>query len=487
VNDDGRRTWQWIAASLVSTLLSLPALSGGVPGSILEPDVMQTESALDKRTHGLKDPLPAMRDPLDEICSQPDAHLSLSDAIDIALCRDPSTRSAWAQAHQQAAALGAAQAAWLPQVQVTGQAQRFYGDHTDATGQTVSSPENSADAAVQLSWTLYDFGARDGKIRSQRYLLDAATSTINSVTQQAILMVVQGYYGSAAADGSLEAARATEEVAERSLEIARALSNGGAGTLADVLQAQTAHDQAVLARVQASAAASTAHGTLAIALGFPANKSIRIDPQPVPAEVPALTARMSDLMAEAQRQRPDLASAFAQSQSARANIQVARAAGLPTISLVGGHQFAYTQDTPNQNFTTVGVNVSIPIFTGFSTTYGVRQAKAAYEASEAAFEQAQLNVSQGVWNAYYALDSAIQQLPVTSELLQTSQQNQEVSLGRYQAGVGTIVDVLTAQTAASVARQTRVTSELNWQTARAELALALGRLTSAQPLATSLP
>jgi len=55
-------------------------------------------------------------------------------------------------------------------------------------------------------------------------------------------------------------------------------------------------------------------------------------------------------------------------------------------------------------------------------------------------------------------------------------------MGRYKAGVGSIVDVLTAQTALATARQTRINSELGWFVARAQLAFALGRLSSAAPL-----
>ena len=94
-------------------------------------------------------------------------------------------------------------------------------------------------------------------------------------------------------------------------------------------------------------------------------------------------------------------------------------------------------------------------------------------------------MSLDVWNAYAALDSASQQLKATAALLASARENEEVALGRYQAGVGTIVDVLTAQSAAAGARQQRIGAEQAWQVARAQLALSIGRLTSAEPLATA--
>ena len=439
-----------------------------------QPDFFGTASELKQQT-------PELTDPLGRECASPAGTLSLAAAVDLALCRNPATRSAWATARQQAAALGSAESALLPSVGVTGGESRYYGAHVDVTGAIDSNPQNTSDAVLSLSWTLYDFGARGGRISSARHLLDAAAATANSVSQQTVLNVVQSYYGVIAADASLNAANTTEAASARSLEVARTLSEGGAGTLADVLQAETAYDQALLTRVQLAATTKSARGTLAVTLGLPADQTLTLEAQSVPDDVPALTARISDLMSEAMRQRPDLAAALAQRDAAEANITVARAAGRPSISISAGRDLIDTSGIPRQNYSLVGLNITVPIFTGFNVAYGVRQAQAQLEASEANADQARLAVSLGVWNAYYSLDSANQQLAVTSGLIKTAEQNNDVALGRYKAGVGTIVDVLTAQAAAALARQTRINSELAWQVARTQLALALGRLSGVAP------
>jgi outer membrane protein TolC len=318
-------------------------------------------------------------------------------------------------------------------------------------------------------------------------LLDAAAATASSVSQQTVLNVVQSYYGVVAADDGVTAAKLTEAADARGLEVARTLSQGGAGTRADVLQAETAFDTAVLSRVQAEAASKTARGTLAVTLGLPADQNLTLAPETVPTEAPVLTARLADLMAEAMRQRPDLAAALAQRDSAEANVAVARAAGWPSISISAGRNLIDTTGIPHQNYSLIGVNVTVPIFTGFSVDYGVRQAQAVLQASEANADQVRLGVSLGVWNAYYALNSANQQLTVTSSLTSTAGETEEVALGRYKAGVGTIVDLLTAQSAAALARQTRISAELGWQVARAQLTLAVGRLTGTEPLSSIEP
>jgi TolC family type I secretion outer membrane protein len=444
------------------------------------PDPFRTDQALHRATSGLSDPL-------GYDCATPARNLTFAAAVQLALCANPQTRSAWAQAHEQAAAVGKAESAWLPQISASASESRFFGEHADVNGEVTSSTQNTTDAAANLTWTLYDFGGRSGRIESARRLLDAAAATASSVVQQTVRTTVQAYYGVVADDANVVAAKSIEETSAQSVQIARALQTGGAGTLGDVLQAQTAYQQFVLARVQAQAADKTAHGTLAVTLGKPADQYFILAPDRVPTEVPALSARMADLMNEASRQRPDLAAARFQRDAAQADIRVARAAGLPSISIGAEHHFTSTTGVPNQNFDQIGISVTIPIFSGFNVHYSVRQAQAALHVSEANLQQVELSVTQDVWSGYYNVESANQQLATTSDLLKTAEENLEVSIGRYKAGVGSIVDVLTAQTALATARQVRINAELGWFVARAQLAFALGRLSNATPLAEQQP
>jgi TolC family type I secretion outer membrane protein len=466
-------------------LLAMTALLGasaGLRGSaanagadVFSPDLLRTDAALARRTATLEDPR-------GRACSPPPGALTLANAVDLALCNNPTTRSSWASAREAAAALGTAESAWLPTVSATGSESRTYGEYVDATGNLESGGQNTRDAALTLSWTLYDFGGRSGRIRSARGALDAAADGLNSVSQQTVAAVVQAYYSVVAADATLLAAKTTEDTANRSLEIARSLREGGVATLADVLQAQTARDLAQLTRVQAQLAAESAYGALAVEIGLPADRPLKLDATAVPAEAPALDARLGDLMAEAVSQRPDLAAAQAQRDAAEANVTVARSVGRPSIAIQAGRSLSYTPNVADQNYNQIGIYVTVPIFSGLSTTYGVREAQAALEVSDANVEQARLQVSLGVWNAYYGLESAIQQLAATASLTTTAADNEQVALGRYQSGVGTIIDVLTAQSAAASARLQRISAEYGWRVARAQLSLALGRLAGSDPL-----
>jgi outer membrane protein TolC len=465
------------ASVAVGFAVGLVAATAGAASLISDP--LGTRSVLESNAHGFADPG-------DPACALPAGPLALGQAIGLALCRNPATKGAWAAARLQAAELGIAEAARFPTIDATGSDSWIKGPRLSSTGTAlVDGSQRTEDAALNLSYTLFDFGARHARIASARHLLDAAAATANSVAQQVVLGAVEAYYGVVAADGALGAAKSAEAAAAHSLEVARGRRDAGVATRADVLQAETAFDQAVLSRVQAAGALKGAHGTLAVTLGAPADRAFELAADPVPAEVPLLSARIADLMAEAARQRPDLAAAQAQRDAAAADVTAARATGRPVISVGAARNFVQMPGFPNQNYNTLALSVTVPVFTGFDTLYRVRAAQATLAAREANAEQIRLQVSLDVWNAYASLDSANQQLKATAALLASARENEEVALGRYQAGVGTIVDVLTAQSAAAGARQQRIGAEQSWQLARAELALSIGRLTSAEPLATA--
>jgi outer membrane protein TolC len=124
----------------------------------------------------------------------------------------------------------------------------------------------------------------------------------------------------------------------------------------------------------------------------------------------------------------------------------------------------------------VGINLSVPIFSGFATTYRVRAAEAQVDVKNGQLEQLRLQVALDVWTAYQNLTTATQSMRTSADLLNSAEQSERVALGRYKAGVGSILDVLNAQSALASARQQRIQSTFNWNTNRATLAQAMGSL-----------
>ncbi|MDP1897549.1 MAG: TolC family protein [Sulfurimicrobium sp.] len=185
---------------------------------------------------------------------------------------------------------------------------------------------------------------------------------------------------------------------------------------------------------------------------------------------------MNALVEEARRLRPDLLAAEAQVRAAAANLDAVRAAGRPSISLAATSNLLNVDGSPNTQTSTLGVALNIPFFSGFAPTYRVRAAEAQVDARGAQRDRIRLQVALDVWNAYNNLNTATQALRTSYDLLNSATQSEQVALGRYKAGVGSILDVLSAQSALASARQQRVQAALNWNVSRATLAQSMGSL-----------
>ena len=81
-----------------------------------------------------------------------------------------------------------------------------------------------------------------------------------------------------------------------------------------------------------------------------------------------------------------------------------------------------------------------------------------------------------VFVSYYALQTAEQRVATADDLLVSAQQSVQVAAGRYREGVGSIIDLLTAQTALANARAQQVQSRWQWYTSLAQLARDAGVL-----------
>ena len=291
---------------------------------------------------------------------------------------------------------------------------------------------------------------------------------------------LQSYYNAQAARAAVSAALESEKASRESLAAAQVRYQVGSGTPADRLQAQTAWSQATLARIRAEGVVKIAYGTLANAMGMDASAPLKLAdiPQIAPdASFDAETRDVDALISEARLRRPDLKAAEARLSAAQSDIDYARASGRPTLSLGAGPSWL-TTDNISSNGNSIGLTLSLPIFSGFATTYQIRSAQASVQTASAQRDTLAQQVALDVWNAYQSLATATHAIRTSADLLASAEQSERVALGRYKAGVGNILDLLNAQSALASARLQRIQVLLDWHVSRAALAKAVGALDS---------
>lgn len=124
----------------------------------------------------------------------------------------------------------------------------------------------------------------------------------------------------------------------------------------------------------------------------------------------------------------------------------------------------------------VGLNLAIPLFTGYRSTYQIAAAQTQAELAAVERDRVANQVALEVWRAFYRLQSETEVDSRSADLVESAAAAARLALGRYQAGLGILLDVLTAQANLAQARQGQLQTRLGLRVARAELAQAIGEL-----------
>jgi outer membrane protein TolC len=402
--------------------------------------------------------------------ADPNATLTLPAILDLALANNPATRTAWLEARAAAANLGSRQSEYLPEVDVVASAGR--SRTASAAAQT------SIGVSAVLSYLIFDFGGREARVEQARQTLIAADYLHNQAIQDVIFDAQQAYYAVLDAKALLAAQDATLKERETGLDAGQARHKAGVATIADVLQARTALSQARLTRETIAGNLRVFEGSLATAMGLPASTPLNVGDLPADVAAKAVTEKVEDLIARAAAARPDLAAARAQAERARNRVAEVRAQSLPSITLSSSLGRTQSGSSLSHGVSPYAATVGLrwPLFTGFRNTFDVRAAQA--EADRAAEEArgVEQRVGLQVWTSYFDVQTAALRLATARDLLASAQESSDVAAGRYRAGVGSILDLLTAEAALENARAQEVQARTDWFLSMARLAHDTGTL-----------
>lgn len=408
--------------------------------------------------------------------------LRLEDAIERTLCHDPNTQLAWARAKTQAAQVGSSKAAYLPRLNAYLSANQAYNE---LNYRSLPSRENNSQryaADVEFTWQLFDFGRRSAALRNAQQLLLAANASQDSALQRAFSLAAQAYYEALAAQRSLAASRQVAELAAQNLEAANAKYRAGAAALSDRLQAQTALSQASLAKIRDEGVLKSTLGIIALRMGLAPNTSLRLYDELREQPNTAFVKDIDRLIVDAKRNHPGLLAAQARLRAATATVDERRAAGRPSLSLTANLSRSATYQSQAFNGDvrgydrSIGLQLTIPLFEGFNRTYQIRNALARRKASLAELTEIEQQVSLDVWSSYQSLSIETRNLTLTRDLVDQARQSLEVARGRYQSGVGIMVELLNALSAYSNAEEQHIRALSNWHISHLRLAENLGRL-----------
>jgi len=451
-------------------LITLPVAAFDMAAPFLDP--LQTQPKFIESGAVLPgdiDPVPC---PVNKDFATP---LELAEAVDLALCNNPSIKATWAAIKIQAGALGEARAAYLPTLAGTA---NYLQTHTAYPGSSASATSTHGQTIYgTLSWRLFDFGGREANRESANNLLLAAIATHDAVLQKNLAAVVQAYFDAQTAWATVQAKDQNEAIARNTSDSAQRREVHGAVSRGDTLQATTALAKASLEKSRATGDYQKALAVLVYALGAPPQTHLSLADD-LKDKGSRETNDLDAWLEIAEKMHPAIRAARAQWESARQKISATRSDGLPTVDFGANY---YQNGYPGQGISptqsrvsNIGVSINVPIFDGFSRTYKIRGAEAQAEQREAELQDTEHNILMDIVKTYADAIASAQNLQTSEKLLNAAQESLNASKRRYDKGAADILEILATQTALSDAHQERIRTLAEWRSAKLRLLTSTG-------------
>jgi outer membrane protein len=403
--------------------------------------------------------------------------LSLSEAVDLALCNNRQIKSTWADIKIRAGSLGEARASYYPTVTATPAWTSDWIAYMSS-----NSPSNNTNGftfQASATWRVFDFGGRAANTRAADSLLSAALASHDATLQRALTDVIQAYFNAMTTAATLKAKTDNEEIARNIMNSAKAREAKGAISQSDTLRATTALAKAALDKNRAYGDYQKMLAVLGNILGLSGNTTIVL-PQELSEQGDAENKELGIWLEEARQKHPAIIAARKRLEATQHQETIARSAGRPTLNLVGNYylnnRLGESVTSVSSMDTTLMVSLSIPIFDGFASTYKLRGVQAQIERTTAELADVEQQVAMGIIKAHADTTSALRNLESSAVLLDAAKSSLAVSQRKYDKGAADISEVLSTQAALSDAWQERVRCLAEWHSGRLQLLASVGQM-----------
>jgi outer membrane protein TolC len=351
----------------------------------------------------------------------------------------------------------------------------------------------STDPVLSGSWSVLDLSALRG-MQSARSGMKASQLQQRSTRQEVAFSTRQQFYEVVKAIRLAEVASSALRLARDDERRVRALFEVGSVSRSDLLKAQVRTAQSQLDSLRASQTVTNQRIALAGILGVPEQQMGEVDT--ALTVVPRIVDEAA-LRAEAAAGRPDLKAADAERNAARANLQSANLARLPSLTLRGSMAFdpksTFSQKTyanpgglpvtdeliSGRNTTdrewSASAAITLPIFTGMATESRIASAQARMQRANDARDALWRNLDSDVQQAALQYRQAVAQDEVARQAVASAEENLKLTQQKYNVGSSTILDLIDAQVQLQRVQSDAVTALAAIRVAEAQLDRVRGR------------
>ena len=424
--------------------------------------------------------------------------LTLRQAVDIALEKNPQRKAALADTRAASADVKQAKSVLYPHVMFSETAtagddpvyvfgsklrqQRFAAPDLALNVLNTPAPFGNFSTRFGGTWNLFDSLASWRSVNRAEQVKNASDRQLERTDQEIVFRVADSYYGVLMAGKQIEVAEQAMKTAQAILERSKNRVESGVVVQSDSLSAQVRVASRKQELIRAQNNLAMARAQLSAAMGLSTQSDF--EPSDQLAERALPTATLEELEKQAIEMRPDLKRIRSEEIAQQQSVSIAKSSFGPRVNAFAG----WEADNPTLvgggggNNWLAGIEVQFDLFEGGAKQAQLSHERATQQKVAAVKEMATDAVRLEVRRAYYDVDATRQQLEVARASIADSQESLRINQDRYEAGLSTVTDLLAAEDAARRTQTDYWETVCRYYTGYAALELASGTLNPHSPV-----
>ncbi len=432
--------------------------------------------------------------------AQQPSPLTLPQAVNIALEKNPQRKAALADTRAASADVKEARSFLLPHVTFSEIAtsgndpvyvfgsklrqQRFTA--LDFTLNVLNTPTPFGNFATRFggTWNLFDSFASWRAVNRAERVKDAAGHQLDRTDQEIVFRVVDSYDSVLVAKKQLEVAEQAMKTAQAILDRSKDRFENGVVVESDYLSAQVRLATRKQELIRAQNNLALARAQLSTSMGISTENVF--DPADTLAERNLPATSLEEVEKQAVEMRPDLKRVRSEEAAQQQSVSIAKSAFGPRVNAFAG----WEADNPTfvagggGNNWLAGIEVQFDIFQGGAKRAHLARERAMQEKAAALREMATDAIRLEIRRAYYDVDAARQLVEVARAAIVESQESLRINQNRYDSGLSTITDLLASEEAARRSQTDYWEAVYRYRTGYANLELSSGTLNPQSPVVT---
>jgi outer membrane protein len=368
----------------------------------------------------------------------------LKTCLDIGLKQNPTIRAAMKGIEGAEARVKQNQSTYYPVL--FGETDYSRYNTLSTLGGPSTSYKNIADLTTYylgLSQNIYDFGRREYKVKASKEDLKTYQWSLKDIRLSVIDAIRQAYLGVLLAQRVVKVRQEDLKQAQEHFKQAEGFYQVGLKARIDVTQAEVAVITTQKVLLQAENYIHLTRIALAAAMGLDKLEGITLKDN---LGIGLVHWNLEEIQQEALEKDPVLNRLKVVINYWEAVEEEAKREFLPALTgtaKYGGNTGTYYSNDETWN---LGLQLNIPLFSGFFKKYKLEEIRAALSSAKANEATQKLSVISNIQNQYYNQVLAEKQIDVAKEAMRSAKENLDLAEGRYTAGVGNMLDVTDART-----------------------------------------